>query len=484
MNTGKVKKVNLFVLLACMVLTVALCPKKQLYFDEPFQIMCSHGVTLRNVQQFTDMGTFTSADLNKVNTFRTVFKLGGDSIHYVLLHYLNQAFGNDLNVDVYFSVFWALLCLLAFYVLCRKVIGDNIYTSVALILFFTDIMFLSQAYSIRHYIMGLFMTIMSGIYFFRYLFEEKSLKNLQWLSIWCALGIISHYFTIYVILVYPVAILAKEKMKFFTWRNITALAIPIVLLLVYFLFHQNPLQTTDRYQHYVESQHIKINNNIGFRPAASQFLRSVAVNFQVYYPLFKNKGAVLAGSALIVLLVYLAGIWKLVADKENRKRFSLLFVLGIFSCFFITAMAVATRNNMLFSYRYFLFSMPFCVLFIALFIRQLCTHERINLAVRIAVVTLLVAPGFYKFMATHRRQRDNGLECNQLSAVREIKNKDIHKMQVPRAVDAVFINSLLPVNYNMTYILNTASDSAALYDQEEHVTEKFRFPDNGLVVMF
>ncbi len=481
-NTG-VKKINLFVLLACMVLTVALRPKKQLYFDEPFQIMCSKGISLWNVQQFTDKGTFTSADLNKENTFHNVFFIGADSIHYVMLHYLTALFGNGLGVYVYFSLLWGLLSLVAFYVLCRKVIGDNIYTSVALVLFFTDIMFLNQTYSIRHYIMGLFVTIMSGIYFFKYLFEEKSFKNLLWLGIWCAVGIITHYFTIYIIAIYPVAILIEEKMKFFTWKKIVALAIPVLALVIYFQFHWNPLQSSDYYQHYVKSQHIKINNDIGLRPAVSQFLRSIAVNFQVYYPLFRGKSApVLVGSVLMVLAVYIVGLWKLLPGTEDKKKFNLLLVMGIFSCFFITLMAVKTKNNMLFSFRYFLFSMPFCVLFISLFIRQLCAQGKMNLVLKIAVVALLVAPGFFKFIAAHRRYVDNGLECNQLVVVQEIKDKGIHKMEVPRTVDAVFINSLLPANYDMTYKLNTATDSATLFTG--NTTEKYRFLDNGLVVMF
>jgi 4-amino-4-deoxy-L-arabinose transferase-like glycosyltransferase len=466
-----------------MVLTVVLCPRKQLYFDEPFQIMCSHGITLGNVQQFTDKGTFTSADLNKENTFHNVFMLGADSIHYPMLHYLNLAFGNDLNVAVYFSVFWGLLCLLAFYVLCRKVIGDNIYTSVALILFFTDILFLNQAYSIRHYIMSLFVTLMSGIYFFKYMFEEKSFKNLLWMAIWCATGIISHYFTIYIIMVYPVAILAEEKAKFFTWKKIVAVAIPIVFLLVYFQFHWNPFQSTAYYQHYIKTQHIKINNDIGFRPAVAQFMRSVAVNFQVYYPLFRDNMAVRLGSVLIVLLVYFIGLWKLVPGTDERKKFHLLFALGILSSFFITVMAVKTKNNMLFSYRYFLFSMPFCVLFISLFIRQLCAQSNLNIVLKVAVVAVLVAPGFYKFIAAHRGYHDNGLECNQLVAVHEITKKGIHKIEVPHAVDAVFINSLLPLHYDITYTLNPTTDSATLY-HDEHIAEKYRFLDNGLVVMF
>ena len=105
-----------------------------------------------------------------------------------------------------------------------------------------------------------------------------------------------------------------------------------------------------------------------------------------------------------------------------------------------------------------------------------------NLVLKIAVVALLVAPGFFKFIAAHRRYVDNGLECNQLVVVHEIENKGLHKMEVPRTVDAVFINSLLPANYDMTYKLNTATDSATLFTG--NTTEKYRFLDNGLVVMF
>ncbi len=483
METGIAKRVNLFVLVACVVLTVALCPKKQLYFDEPFQIMCSHGITLGNVEQFTNMGTFTSADLNKENTFHNVFMLGADSIHYVMLHYLNLAFGNDLRVDVYFSVFWGILTLIAFYVLCRKIIGDNIYTSVALVLFFTDILFLNQTYSIRHYIMSLFVAIISGIYFFKYLFEEKSFKNLLWLGIWCALGIISHYFTIYIIVVYPVAILLEEKAKFFTGKKILALAIPVVLLLVYFQFHWNPLQSSDYYNHYIKTNRVKVDHSVSIADAFSLLLKSVAVNFQVYYPLFRDKALVRIGSFLLVIALYVIGIWKLVPEKEDRKKYHLLFALGIFSSLFVTVMAVKTKNNMLFSYRYFLFSIPFCVLFVTMFIKNLCA-SKLNIVLNVAIVALLVAPGFYKFIAAHRGHYDNGLECNQLVAVDEIVKKGLHKMDVPRTEDAVFINSMLPANYNMTYTLQTQTDSATLYDNDAQVVEKYRFPDNGLIVMF
>ena len=483
-NTGTSKKVNLFVLMACVVLTVVLCPKKQLYFDEPFQIMCSHGITLGNVDKFTNMGTFTSADLNKENTFHNVFMLGADSIHYVLLHYMNLAFGNDLSVDVYFSVFWGILTLIAFYVLCRKIMGDSIYTSVALVPFFTDILFLNQTYNIRHYIMSLFVAIMSGIYFFKYLFDEKSFKNLLWLGIWCALGIISHYFTIYIIVVYPVAILLEEKAKFFTSKKMLALAIPVVFLLVYFQFHWNPLQSSDYYNHYIKKNQIKVDHSVSIKDAFSLFLKSVAVNFQIYYPLFRDVLLMRIACFALVIWVYLVGLARLIPEKAEKKKYHLLFALGIFSSVFVTVMAVKTKNNMLFSYRYFLFSIPFSVLVIAYFIKRLCNNGKANIILNVLIVAVLVGSGFYKFIAAHRGNHDNGLECNQLVAMHEIVNKGLHKMDVPRTVDAVFINSVLPRNYNMTYTLQTQTDSATLYDNEAHVVEKYRFLDNGLIVLF
>lgn len=468
-----------------MVLTVVMCPReKQLYFDEPFQIMCSHGITLGNVDKFTGMGTFTSADLNNENTFHNVFMFGADSIHYVMLHYLNLAFGNDLNVAVYFSLFWAILVLISLYALCRLIFGDNIYTSVALALFFTDILFLNQAYSIRHYIMSLFVTNMCGIYFFKYYFREQSFKNLLWLGTWCALGILSHYFAIYIIMVFPVAILMKEKAGFFTKKKILALAIPVMFLLVYFQFHWNPFQSNEYYQHYIKRNRVVVDHSVSISQAFSLFLKSVAVNFQVLYPLFKDKALVRIGSFLLVVAAYLFGVWKLVPEREDRRKYHLLFALGFLSSIFMTVMVIKTKNSMLFSYRYFLFSIPYCVLFMTLFFRQLCLQGKLNIVLRVAVIAVFVAPGIFKFVATHRRHYDNGLEDNQLVAVHEIVKKNIHKMETPRPEDAVFINCLLPLNYEMTYTLQTKTDSATLYDNEGHAVEQLRFQDNGLVVMF
>jgi len=481
MNAALVKKINLFTLLACIALTVVLCPKKQMYFDEPFQIMEAHGFSIPTAEKYYSQPTFTAAEMDKENTLHNVFSYS-DSIHYVLIHLLNPIFGNGLNFYVYFSLFWAICTLIAFYFLCRRVIGDNLFTALALVLLFTNISFLAQAYSIRHYIMALFFATMSGIYFFKYR-DEKSVMSLLMLGLTCAVCIVSHYFTFYIILIYIAAILLEERLGFFKLKNILVLLIPLAMLAVYFHFHVSPIQDNHTYQNYIKHQPLAINADMSLGNEFSLFLKSVSVNFMVFYPLFKDIFIVRIGSVLLLLAVYVFGVMKLFPDKEERRKFHLVFALGIISCFVLVALAVRGKNNMLFSYRYFLFSMPFCCLFVALFLKQLLRNAHTNVAVKGLIVVVLIGPGLFKFVAMRmKRAANNGLECNQLVVVDEIKKNNVHKLEVPEVVDAIFINSLLPANYEMTYTTNANTDTATLY--YNNTTEKIHLAKNSLVVLF
>ena len=482
MNAALAKKINVFTLLACIVLTLALCPKKQLYFDEPFQVMESHGFSYPTAAPFDGKPTFTSAELDQVNTLHNVLYYS-DSIHYVLIHYLTKIFGNGIDFYVRFSLFWAICALIAFYFLSKRVIGDNIFTSLALILLFTNVSFLSQAYSIRHYIMALFVSIVSGICFFKYFMEEQSPRNLLLLGLSCAACIVSHYFTFYIILVYAVAILWQQRLKFFTLKNIMPCAVPLALLILYFYFHPSPASDNQHYQNYIKHQNIATKADTSPMNALSLFLKSVSVNFMIFYPLFKDIFIVRLGSVLLLAGIYLFGIRVLFGNKHDRKKFNLVFALGIVSCFVLTMLAVHETNNALFSYRYFLFSMPFCCLFIALFLQQLTLNSKLNIAVQGVLYIILLGPGLFKFGMSHLRRGVNyGLECNHLMAVDEIKKKEVHKMEVPETVDALFINSLLPDNYQMTYTTNAQTDTATLYFN--NTEEKIRLVRNSLVVLF
>ena len=482
-DPGIAKKINLFVLLTCIILTVALCPKKKIYYDEPYQVMASKGITNANVGKFRDMGTFTSAELDSENTIRNVFNLSDDSMHYVLLHGITSVFGNDLKNYVAFSLFWAVLSLLAFYYLCRDVLGNNIFTALAIVIFFTNFQFLTQAYSIRHYIMGLFFTVLSAVYFFRYYLTDNSAKNLLLLGLYSVVGIISHYFTCYIVLIYIVAILATERLAFFSKKNILALTLPLLFAGIYFYFNGSPFHSHDHYQSYIESQIIAVNSDFSPLNEFSLFLKSIAVNFQVSYPLYKDLLIIRLGSALLILIAWLYCLKKIPAGTTGRKKVNLAFAMGVVSCLFLAIMAVKTHNNMLFSYRYFLFSIPFCCIFIALFFQQLFEEARINSILKVFVLLVFIAPGLFKFAVIHLRSKDTyDLETNHLQAIEEIKKKDVYKIEVPGTVDAVFINCLRPAGQNITYVVNPKTDTATLYYRNG--TEKIRLVQNSLIALY
>ena len=478
-NIGLVKKINLAVLLICCILTVALCPPKHLYFDEPFQIMESKGITGSNINEYTAQNPITSATLAKANTFHNTF-IFSDSIQYDLLYYMARIFGNNLNTYVYFSLFWAILTLIAFYYLCRLIVGDNLFTALCIILLFTNLSFLTQAYNIRHYIMALFFTVLSAIFFFKYLFENKSFKNLLALGMCCLICTVTHYYTVYIIMVYVLAILLQEKLAFFSWKNILALAIPAACLGAYFTVHPTPFQSQNHYQQYVTAAASDINSNTNLGNQLSLFMKSVAVNFQVYYPLLKDTLIIRAGSVLLVIAAYIYGVIKLTPGAAAKKKFNLVFVMGIISCFFLTVIAIKSKNNMQFSYRYFLFSIPFCCLFTALFLKQLF-NTATPTAVKMVLSLLLVTTGFYKFIVSHTRA-NSWLECNHLLVIDKIKKNGIHKITVPQKVDAVFINCLLPEHYDIDYYIDPTTDSATLYTA--NTAEKIHLVQNALIVTF
>lgn len=477
-DTALNKKINLFILLAGIALIFVFYPKKQLIWDEPFSIMCSKGFSHFNFDKFIPLTAVTSADLNRENTFSNVFT-GGDSIYYLGLHFYSSMFNNTLNSYVSFSVIWGILSLIAFYFLARRLIGDNLFTSLAIFLFFTDMLFLNQTYSIRNYGISMFLVIWAGIYFFKYLYQENSFRNMFWLGTLCALSFLSHYFTCYIIAVFILVILYKEKLGFFTKKNILALVFPVVILSINFLMHRSALEGYKYYQNYIAHGQ-KVNMHISISETISLCLKSVTINFKIIYPLFRDTLTVRLCSTLIVIALFLYGFSKLPSGTKEKEHFTLLFILGIISSIFIAPLAYISGHAMLFSFRYFLFGMPFCSLFIALFIKTVFEYKKLNVALKPIILLVLLVPGIFEFIKSHENK--NALPCNHVQVAEEIIKKNVHKVEVPEIADAIFLHCFMPANYEMSYQVNTSSNDVILY--EDGRTEKIYLIKNGLVAIY
>ncbi len=453
-------------------------PQKKLYWDEPFSIMCSKGFSWLNIEQFLTQKPITSTALNNENTLRNIY-YGGDSVYYFGLHYFSLWFNNTINSYLYFSVVWGILTLIAFYFLARQLLGDTLYTSLALLLLVTDFQFLGQTYCIRNYMISLFFVILATIYFFRYL-HVKNFKNIFWLGMLSELAFLSHYFTGYIVLVFGFVILYNERLAFFNKRNILALLLPVVIMTVYFATHKTPFGGFNTYQTYVKNYQ-QVNLNISVFTTFSLFLKSVAIDFKLLLPLFRDTFLVRAVSAGVVFGLFFYGRSLCPKGSDERRIFNLLFILGFAANVFIGFLAYKAGHQMLFSFRYFLFSIPFCALFMTLFLKKITEQSKLNPIVKVAIYIMLLWPATLEFVFT--RMQKKAIPCNHIEVAATIVKKDVHSVAVPDLSDAIFLHCMMPVNYEISYYLNPdAANDVILYKAGRE--ERVHIIKNGLIALY
>ena len=475
-TTAVFKRTNMAVLVACILLVLAFSAHKHLYFDEAHYIMASKGITQLNVNHFDSLQSFTSTDLAKENTLGNLYTQG---LYTVVQHYYTAIFGRSFNAHLSLSVLIGILIMIAFYRLAKEFFGDTLYTSLALIFFCTNMAIFNMTHDITPYIFSVFCVAMSAIYFFRYLYKSSTAANLLLLGIWSAFGLMAHLFVIYIIAVYIIALIATEKAAFFRKGNILPLLIPIVLLVVFYAPQALFLikYSTDYRTHAV---HTNVVINLSLSETVQLFFKSVAINFKAIFPLFKDTTMVRAGSFLFVIIIYLFGVRMLAYDKPVQRKYHLLFALGIISCLLLATLAITTNNRLLFSYRYFAFSTPFCCLFITVFIRGIISDQKLGILYKAALPALLIFPGLYEFTAN--RIHNTITPNNYVQTAQYIRQNNIHQISTPDAIDAAFINSLLPADYTMTYIMDHHSTNFILY--RTNTAERIPVINNSIIELY
>ena len=298
-------KINLFILLLTIVAVIAFFPHKQLYFDESHSIMTSKGISLANIEKVPDTGTITSADLAKFNNLADIYYTGS-GLHGIGLAYFSDFFNNTLSSYVAFSALWGVLALIVLYFLCGIIFGDSIFTGVALLLYITDLWTLNTMYFIRPYMMCVCLVICAGYFFFRYLFRGRSPWSIFFLTLFSTACVCSHYFTFYIILVYVLAILYHDRLKFFSLKNILAIILALPPVIIYLYPAKDLFGLFGRYQ--VVKGNLLPVAHIGVWTFASLFFKNVAINFKMVYPLFRDILIVRLTSFLFVVFIYIFGL--------------------------------------------------------------------------------------------------------------------------------------------------------------------------------
>jgi hypothetical protein len=394
----------------------------------------------------------------------TVVDNGNSFLYNICLHWFTWLAGNPVETYIAFSKILACCALVAFFFLARQFLGNTIFVSVALLYMVTDPVFAGMATEVRAYMMGILFTCLAGIYFYKFLYEEANARNLFWFTLFCVAMLLCHYLAAYVILTMGIILILSKGLALFKGKNLFAILVPLIILLLFFIAARNGFSTMGTQNSSITKQAEKI---FSIPEVLSLFMRFISVNAKFVLPAFSMAMPVLLFSVLAVAAMY-AIAHKLYHEKERRK-FNTIFALAICSSVFMLLLSLYVKHSTPFYNRYFSFSVPFCCLFAAMFLKALFVRQNL-LPVKLAVVCFMLLPVLY--IAYQNRNVAVELKYSHVDVGAAIEQDGFTDVEVQKSADAFLINSFIDNNRQVTYHVLPGTEDFVLYNEKQRRTIK------------
>ena len=454
-NNGAAKKINIFCLLAAIVVILVLPFKKEIWYDETVSILCSKGLSHDSPASFATTNTISSATLEQLNTSGNVFTAtvndnGNSFLYNYGLHWFTLLFGNSITVYMLFSKLCGIAALIAFYALCQLFLKDSLFTSVALILLATDLGFMGLSHEIRAYSMGIFFVTLAAVYLFKFLFETDKPFHLFLTALFAVGAVLSHFLTVYIILVFLFVLVYIKRSALFSLKNIVAILSPAALLALFFYFAWPGLHIMSIQNREIQEE--ALSKGFSLAEVFSRSMRLTAINFKSVFPAFRNNIGIVLISFLFVIALFVAGM-KSAENKTQKRDLGLLFLLGAFSSLFLLLLSIKSHHYTPLYYRYYSFGAPFSCLFIAYLLYVLFSSYKKNFLITGMLTAIIALPSCALFVMGIVNDHP-AIQYNHPAIASEIVKNNISKIEVPDWREALLVQSLLPQGYKIDYFRN------------------------------
>ena len=461
-DNGLATKINLFSLLAAIAVILFLPLRKEIWYDETVSVLCAKGISHDSPLLFADSTTVSSETLNRLNTSANVFDAtvndnANSYLYNIGLHWFTVIAGNSIMAYMLFSKLIAIATLLSFFLLCRQFFGNSFFTTLAFVFFACDAEFVGMSHEIRAYAMGILFITLAGIYFFRFLDQNKPI-HLFLTGIFSVAAVLSHFLSVYIVLVFLGAMLLYKKAALLNLKNVLAVVLPVGLIALYFYFAYPGLQTMDRQNHQIQQK--ALAGGFSLLEVFVRALKFTAINLKVIFPAFINNKLVTLFSFFFAAILFISGL-RLAKQKEQSRMLCLLLALAAGSSLFLGALCIKSHHYTALYYRYFSFCLPFCSLYIAYLFYLLYSGGKIKYQYTIVLVSLLAIPSLV-FFAITASTKPNHVKYNHPGIAVKIQSDKVSRITVPEWRDALLINSLLPEQYKISYFCDPKADSFTL----------------------
>ena len=460
-----VKKINLLCLIAAIITVLVLPMRKEIWYDESISILCSKGISSDTHLQYAKTAIVSAETITQQNTLDNVYKAtvldnGNSLVYNVLLHWFTMAAGNDITAYMLLSKLCAIAALLAFFVLCRQFMKDSIFTSVAILLLVTDLNFYGMSHEIRAYEMGTFFITIAGVFFYKYLYENEKPVYVFWIGLFSVAAVLSHYLSLYVILVFLGYMLAVKKARLFSVKNIIAMAVPVLLIGVYFYYSYVGLK-------YMNAQNTAITHRAELKGPFTimhVLLTSMemgAVDFKIVLSSFRGNNVVILLSVALVAGLYIAAL-KSTTNTIEKRNLNLLLILGISGTLMLALLSIKAHHYTPLYKRYHSFCIPFASLFAAYALYVLWGNPKVNKIVKAGALAVVLLPCCALF-AMLLRSAPPAMNYNHPGLAYEIAKKHITRVAVPEWDDAFLIQAFMPEGGRLEYVISETPGYFILY---------------------
>ncbi len=457
------KKINILCLIAAIAIVLILPFKKEIWYDETVSMLCSKGISHDTPAEFEGAASINSAQIEQLNTPANVFKAtvndnANSFLYNYALHWSTYMFGNSVAMYMLLTKLCAIATLIAFYALSRLLLKDSIFTGIAVILMAGDLNFISMSHEIRAYAMGTMFITLGAFWFYKFLLLERPV-SLFLTALCSACAIMSHFLTVYIILVFLGVLLFTKGKSLFTAKNIIAVILPVSGLGVFLYFSLPGLNIMTSQSKTIE----EVYAHVEYSPwgVVSRSMKYLAINYKAVLPAFRESIMTIIVSFLFIPILYYIGILASVTKTEKRNLHT-SFILGSSSSVFLMFLSLKSGHYTPLYFRYFSFGLPFSNLFIACLLYTCYNSPRVNVLIKHGLSVVLIIPAFL-FFAQGVLKESRLLKYNHPAIAGSIVKNNIHKVGIPDWHDAVLLHTLLPQGYKIDYFRTADGPYYTLY---------------------
>ena len=463
-KSGSAQKINFFCLIAAIIIILVLPLKKEIWYDETISILCSKGISHDAPAQFSNVNTISSTTLEQLNNSGAVFNAtvtdnANGFLYNMGLHWFTLLSGNSISAYMMLSKLCGIMTLVAFFALCTLLFGKKLFTSVAILLLAMDNNFIGLSHEIRDYSMGICFVTLAAVYFYKFMYRQERPLYLFLTGLFSVGAILSHFLSVYIVLVFLGALLFTKRTALFSLRNIVAILLPLALLGLFFYYAYPGLHVMSVQNQQIHDRSASQGFSIG-----EVFLRAIkftAIDFKIVFPAFADKVIVSFLSFLLFLALYIAGT-KAATNNADRSRLHLLCILGASSSAFLAILSIRSQHYTALYYRYFSFCIPFCCLFTAHLFYVFFTQPKSGMIVKSVLPVIIIVPVCALFLSGIMKSKAV-VRYNHVQIASEIVSGNIVKIGVPAWDDAFLIQCFLPQGYKIDYFRDPDASHFTLY---------------------